>query len=473
VQAQNRSIAAGLLAASLATGAWAQDRTPPEPDGTAAPSSTQAAAPGGAGSSAAVAKKQGATAQPVGTPGTYAIAKGVTLTATYIGEAAGNPSGGLKQGGAYSGQVFGGLDFDLATLAGLKGGTVHFAMVQRHGDSDSARFIGNNTSVQEIYGRQKLRLTLFTYQQKFFDGKVDIEVGRTGGNDAFLTSPLYCLFQSNAICGSPVYIFQVGNFTAFPASGWAGHGKVFLTDTIYLHVGAFAADPRNVAPDEVGFNLSTRTATGATIPAEIGYATTFANDRLPRHYAVGIIYDASRRADPYLDASGRPAILTGAPYRTEFGRSDVYALFDQMVWRPDQSSPRGLTLFGVAMFHASGRVEQDHSLELGAVQLGTLPGRDRDTIGLAINERRFSSLFVDNIAAARTLAGGTADIPREEVMVELNYGIEVSSAVRLTPNLQYVLNPDQASVPSRTTNIRNAFVAGARIAVDLSALATR
>lgn len=445
----------------------------PKVDTADAPSSSNVDAPGAAESEAAIAKRQGAAVTPVGTPGTLAVAPGVALTLTYIGEAAGNPSGGLKQGSDYSDQVFGGLDFDLKRLAGVDGATIHFGMVHRDGESDSALFIGNDTAVQEIYGTQKNRLTILTYQQQLFDGRVMVEFGRSGGNDAFLTNPLYCLFQSNAICGSPVYIFQVSNFTAFPASGSMGRVKVSLTDKVYVHVGAYAADPRNTAPNEVGYNFSASTATGATIPAEIGYATDFTNDRLPRHYAIGVIYDASLRADPYLDATGRPAILTGAPYKMEFGRSVLYGTFDQMIYRPDDESHGGLSVFGAAFFTTSGRVEQSHSFELGLVQLGTFEGRDRDTIGFAVNEKRFSSLFVDNIIAARTALGGSPDVPREELMFELNYGLEVSPALRLTPNLQYVLNPDQAAIPTLTRNIPNAFVIGGRLSVDLSALVTQ
>ena len=67
-------------------------------------------------------------------------------------------------------------------------------------------------------------------------------------------------------------------------------------------------------------------------------------------------------------------------------------------------------------------------------------------------------------------AGGSPSIPREQVMFELNYGYEVNKAIRLTPNLQYVLDADQSAEPTRTTNIPNAFVIGGRITADLSAV---
>ena len=434
-------------------------------------SNPSTSAPGGENGAAGVAKKLGATAQPI--PGTIGLGPGVALTATYIGEAAGNPLGGLKQGSAYAGQIFGGVDFDLARIAGIDGGSVHVAMVERHGDSDAARFIGSSTAVQEIYGRQKLRLTILTYAQTFADGQVALEVGRTAANAAFLTSPVYCFFQTNAVCGSPVFVFVDSNFTAFPASGWGGHAKLYLSETTFVHVGAYEANPQDLQPSDVGFDFFSRRATGVTIPFEIGYATDFAHDPLPRHYGIGGIYDASRLADPLLDAAGRPAALSGAPYRSDFGRSSAYARFDQMVWRPDPESPCGLTLFGVALADTSGRVKETASAELGLLQLGTFPGRDHDTFGFAISDQRFSRLFVDNILAAQASSHGPGSIPRDEIMLELNYGLQVTPAFRLTPNLQYVVNPEQASEPSSDRPVRNAFVIGAKLAIDLSILATR
>lgn len=185
---------------------------------------------------------------------------------------------------------------------------------------------------------------------------------------------------------------------------------------------------------------------------------------------MGVIFDASKRADPFYDANFQPAIVSGNPYRMDGARSDVYARFDQMVWRPDPDSPRGLTIFGVALQHTSGRAGQEHSFELGALQLGTLPGRDRDTIGFMVNEKRYSPLFTNNILAAQALAGSHATVPREQVMFELNYGLEVNKAMRLLPNLQYVLNPDQSAEPFRPQRIRNAFVIGGQFVVDLTAL---
>ncbi|WP_375409767.1 carbohydrate porin [uncultured Methylobacterium sp.] len=62
-------------------------------------------------------------------------------------------------------------------------------------------------------------------------------------------------------------------------------------------------------------------------------------------------------------------------------------------------------------------------------------------------------------------------IPTQQIMMELNYGIQVTPAIRLTPNLQYIVNPDQTRFPYYPKNIPDAFVVGAKLSVDLFTLA--
>ena len=152
----------------------------------------------GADSAAGAADTLGQSATPATLPaGTFDVGNGISLLLNYTGQGAINPVGGIRQGSAWAGQLFFGLDADLKRLAGIDGASLHIAVTNRHGRSLSNDFIGNNTSVQEIYGGgQTTRLTLFSYQQKLFDDRIDIEVGRLVANIAFLNSPIYCNFQN-------------------------------------------------------------------------------------------------------------------------------------------------------------------------------------------------------------------------------------------------------------------------------------
>lgn len=396
--------------------------------------------------------------------------EGITLALNYTGEAAGNVSGGLRRASAYTGQVYMGADLDMDRIAGIGGGTLHFAVTNRHGKSLSGIAIGNNTSVQEVWGTQNTHLAILTWEQKLLNGRLNIEAGRSQANIHFLNSPLYCNFQTNSACGNPTFVFKNSNFTYFPASSWMIHARANFTPQWFLHVGAYEVNPDRKQADDNGFSFSTRNATGVIVPWEAGYADDAGRTRLPGHYILGGWFDRGDYADPLRDAGGGIAILTGQNAATLHGRSGLYFRFDQMLTRPDPATKRGLTLFGVAMTNLSGRVEESHYLELGLLQTGTFKGRDSDTLGFLINDQQFSTLAVERMRAARMAGGGDGNIHRHQYMMELAYGAQVNPAIRISPNIQYIVHPDQTGAPFRPRDIGNAFVFGLKFTVDAPTL---
>lgn len=396
--------------------------------------------------------------------------EGITLALNYTGEAAGNVSGGLRRASAYTGQVYMGADFDMDRIAGIGGGTLHFAVTNRHGKSLSNIAIGNNTSVQEVWGTQNTHLAILTWEQKLLDGRVNIEAGRSQANIHFLNSPLYCNFQTNSACGNPTFVFKNSNFTYFPASSWMIHARANFTPQWFLHVGAYEVNPDRKQADDNGFSFSTRNATGVVVPWEAGYADDAGRTRMPGHYILGGWFDRGDYADPLRDENGGIAILTGRSPATLHGRSGLYFRFDQMLTRPDPRSKRGLALFGVAMANLSGRVEESHYLELGLLQTGTFKGRDADTLGFLINDQQFSDLAVERMRAARVAGGGDGHIHRHQYMMELAYGAQLNAAMRISPNIQYIVNPDQTGAPFRPRDIGNALVFGLKFTVDAPTL---
>lgn len=397
-------------------------------------------------------------------------ASGIDFQASYTGESAAVVSGGKSQGADFAGQILLGADFDMATLAGVGGMTIHLDATNRQGRNLAVDHIGNSTSVQEIYGGQNTRLARFTVEQSFLDGRLVVEAGRTVANISFLGSDLCQNFQLNAACGNPTFVFRTSSFTWWPVSSWGAHAQAWLTPEIYVHAGAYEVNPNHARNSDNGLTWSTDGATGAVAPFALGYTTTFANDSLPRRYEIGGWYDSASYSDPLHDASGNDAVLSGQPYATRAGRSGVFARFEQMIWRPDSQSQRGLTLFGVAMTGTSGQLIEDRLLELGFVQRGTFTGRDQDTIGFVVNDQTYSGAALRNLREARAAAGGSGTPPRDQVMMELSYGIQAAQAVRIQPNVQYVIHPDQFNDPARLRDLPDAFIVGLRFDVDLARL---
>ena len=132
----------------------------------------------------------------------------------------------------------------------------------------------------------------------------------------------------------------------------------------------------------------------------------------------------------------------------------------------------GRSLFGLAIEGTGGRQVEDYELEAGAVYLGPSDSRPLDTIDFAVSTQRYSDIGIAGIRAARVSEGASAtDIARQETFLELNYGLQVSPAVRLTPNLQYIIGPDQLREPFRPKPIPDVLVIGAKLSVDLFTLA--
>ena len=393
---------------------------------------------------------------------------GITLSGSYTGESAAVVDGGKRRGSAYAGQFFIGADVDLARLAGWSGATVRLYGASRHGDNLSRDEIGNSTSIQEIFGGQTERLANFTLEQQWLDGRLLLEAGRTVANIHFLGSELCQYFQTNSACGNPTFVFRTSNFTYWPVSSWGAHAKGYVTPSIYLHAGAYEVNPRQAEDDQHGLEWSTRDATGLIAPYAIGYKTTAATAHLPSLIELGGWYDTSDYRDPLRDASGAAAAISGLPYASRSGRSGAYFRVEQRVTRSDPAGNRGLTLFGAALIGTHGEAEQQHFLELGLVQRGTLAGRDRDTLGLVVSQQRYSDQALDNQQLLRAAAGGSGRPATSQVMVELSYGIQVNPLLRVQPNLHYIANPDQFGEPARTRDLPDALAVGLRVDLSLS-----
>ncbi|MFT4055442.1 MAG: carbohydrate porin [Novosphingobium sp.] len=391
--------------------------------------------------------------------------EGIILSLSYTGEAAGNVTGGLRRDAAYAGQIYVGADFDMHRIAGIDGGTLHLAVTNRHGESLSALAIGNNTSVQEIWGTQNTHLAIFTWEQHLLNDRLMIEAGRSQANIHFLNSPLYCQFQGNSGCGNPTFVFKNSNFTYFPASSWMVRAKAKLADHIFAHVGAYEVNPDRKQADDHGTDFGFGNATGVVVPWELSYETGEAA-RLPARYILGGWIDRGDYADPLRDDAGGIALLTGRPAQVHNGRSGLYLRFEQQLTRPDPTSTRGLALYGVAMTNVSGRVEESRFWDLGLVQTGTFAGRDEDSVGFMISDQRFSNLAMTRMRAADLAAGGDGRVDRHQIMMELSYSAQIGRAIRLSPNIQYIVNPDRSGAPYRARPTGDALILGAKFTVD-------
>jgi porin len=393
--------------------------------------------------------------------------EGITLRGGYVSEIAGNPLGGRRQGMQDAQQIAFGADLDLGRLINLQGGEAHVTFTSRAGQSLATTDIGNLISEQEIFGGgQNFRLAELSYFQSLFEDHLDTKFGWIHAADDFAHSPIYCYFQNNGFCGQPAGIPIDSGFTTFPVGSWGGFLNLSTQRRLYLEAGAYEVNP-SLNNSGNGFKLGTSGATGVITPVEAGWQPVFGPDQLPGHYKAGAYYDNSAAPDLGAPLSGPPALISG--------RWGIYVLVDQLIFRngPAPVAPvnpvgppyrmerleaaqpeRGLTVFGLFVYAHPYTALLEFYWEAGLLYRGTFPGRDQDSIGLAVNQSRVSNALIAAQNMQNLIMPGSVSVQSAESDIELNYRAQLTPWFSLMPNIQYVVRPDAV------TTIPNAFVLG-------------
>jgi porin len=400
------------------------------------------------------------TPAPLKNIGESLAAEGITLDSEYNGEFAANPSGGERQGADIAGEFNIYTNFDLGKIVGLQGGAVHVLFTDRAGNNLAANSINNSVSVQQIYGGgQTYQLTTLAYEQALFNDKIDAVVGRIDLGRDFIVSPLYCQFQSNAICANPNMMGRTTSTSFPPVAVWGGRVTFNPTPNLYLKTGAYQSAPA-INPDyHHGFDWSTSNSNGFLLPIEAGYTNTLPGVTIPDQYDAGVIFDRTDYSAPYYSTS----------QAQQYGRALVYLQAEKLVYQVEPNSPRGLYLFGAALSAASGgRQVANFSVDGGAVFQGPIASRPLDSIGLAVSDIHYNNRYLNSLYQIRLAEGGTQHPDQNMMMLELHYAAQLTPWLNLMPNFQYIVNPDgQGGVLNYpAANENNAVVVGLQFVVD-------
>ncbi len=402
-------------------------------------------------------------------PARKLASNGVIFNATYVGEFAANASGGARQGGGYADQFAAGADVDLQRLLDIQGGSFHIEFSNRDGRNITGDTINNSTSVQQVYGAgQTYYLSTLTYEQKLFDGTLDLQAGRTELGQVAFQDPIYCHFQSNTICGQPAIMARTPMHHSSPVPVWGGTATVTPAKDFYALAGVFDNDTSETQSDRHGFDFSVDHADGVLVPVEAGYETTFADDAYPRRFDVGAIFDRSPYTYPVYQAA-----TTSLGSISARGRTMIYLQAKQMVYRPDMTAQRGLTAFGAVAYGTDSTQPVDYSLTMGAVYQGPIASRPLDSLGFVINDTHYRDGFLNQLYNFRVGALGGSQRPAENMMMaEVDYDAYLTPWFDVMPNLQYIVNPDGlGNLPYPKSNLNDAFVVGVQIKIDLATLA--
>ena len=375
---------------------------------------------------------------------------GIEITGGYTTEPAGNPVGGLEQGETYLDNFGFGFLFNLDKIAGLSETTFLVTISQRTGRSLSADFIGNAISVQQIFGGgETFRLVQMRMDQKFLDDRLELIYGRLSATADFLTSPFYCDFVTNGICGQPTSPFfnMPNGITAYPGATWGGVAQFNSTKEIYEKVGVYDGDP-NHGYDRHGANFNFGD-NGALFLTEFGFKSNHGLLDMPCRYSFGGFYHTGDFPDVAEDRFGGNIFISGRPGRKRSGQEGFYLIFEQMLLRNSDRPETGLN--GFITFVTSpdqGKSPMPYYLNGGLVYEGLIPCRPNDKTALGF----YSGWFGHNLRDAQRGAG----LPSQtnETNIELNHQWRFNPWLYARPNIQYVIRPNGYS------HIDNALVLG-------------
>jgi porin len=397
---------------------------------------------------------------------------GIRLRSQLINEFAGNTTGGVKQGDRNVGQFQFGVSLDLSKMIGLQGGQLHTTFVQDYGKGLSHDITGTFTKSQEIYKNEfdHPRLGVFAYEQKLFDDRLDIIAGRLGTTTFYGRLVNDCYFQSGITCSVPQILNSSAGFT-FPTSAtWGANVTYRLAEDAYVEAGAFEVDP--FIQQTNGLYWGTDHATGVTIPFEIGKGVfDVTKEAYPSSIKVGGYFSTSPLADINVNTKGQSLGRSGGTAQNSSQiRSGVYTMGEKAVWRPYEQSDQVLSLFGGFIKPIDDQEVMIAQVYGGATLRGPLPGRNHDILAFTANYYRLSDGEYDFLRDARIRAGGSGTNNANEFAFELDYSALIYRDIRLAPNLQYIVHPDNSSIPNTRVLPNNELVVGLKLTVNFSGL---
>jgi porin len=406
---------------------------------------------------------------------------GVEFALNYTTDLAGNPSGGRRQGFTYTDNIGFGVRLDLEKLVGWRGAKLTVSGLDRNGRSLSQDYLGNQFTVQQVYGGQTVMLYGLYLEQEFQDGKAQLKAGRFATGDDFASSPLYWLYMNNGIDGNPQALPVNGQFSAYPWAVWAARLKVNPSPDWNAQFGVYQVSDRTFDRNFHGVNMSIKPSDGVMLIGQLGWTPEFFKRSVPASTAGGGGGKAvARPSDGRVTFDGKTGQATaademrglpghywfGAYYSTweypQFGRTataaNAYGFYwhaDQMVYQESPGNDQGLTLWTAFVLSPQDNIAKlPFQWNSGVVYQGLLPTRDRDKTIFGLAYGNFSGDY------GRSGLAYDGDAVSYEMALEWGYRVQLNDFIYLQPDIQYIIRP------GGTGSIPNAFVLGAQIGVD-------
>jgi porin len=388
----------------------------------------------------------------------YLENRGIYVQLDATAEFAGN-TGGTKQGATSANQVALSIDIDWQRLAGVTGLSTHVIFVNRSGANDSHLFGDNVAPAQEIYGAGgdvAVHLVSAYAEETMFGGRLDLAAGWMNVENDFASSPLYCNYMNNVLCGDPKALpgGDIGH-SAFPDAVWGGRIRVRPEPNIYAEVGVYEVNQDLYSQaDRSGFEFGVPRDSGVYVPIQLGYEPNLGPDLLPGHYVIGFGYDSSRFKS-FADALPAPI---GSPQSSHKGNTQFWLLVDQMLVRNGVGAQNGLIALGGFVHNDPDNSPYAEEYFAGLLDRGFWRARPDDAVGVLFSYVTMSGALgkvqAEESELGLPISNAATGIQTHEMILEADYNIHVFRGVDFRPDFQYIFRPNAQD------SIHNAAVFG-------------
>ncbi len=360
---------------------------------------------------------------------------GITPAVKYYTTILGNPVGGEKKGVQYAGLLNAYLKFDLEKLLSIKRTKFIISGSWASGRSLSEEDIGNFFTASEVFSGRTVRLYQLFLESELMENVLRAAVGRMAVGDEFATSPLFYNYVNTSIDGNPISIpINDEGFLIIPDAGWAVRLHANPIKEIYLKAGIYNSNP-DVGSDRHGVDFSFRK--GVILISEVGYLhnQNKSSEGFPGRYTFGAFYD-TKKFDELSNKSEK-----------EKGNYGLYWIVEQMIYRETAQDDQGLTPWAALTISPDENINTfPFFVSGGFVYRGLLPNRNDDNAAFGFAYGSISDELEDK---------------DYELMLELTYIIQATPWLQIQPDVQWIVHPGGSS------DIPNAVVVGAQLAVDI------
>lgn len=303
-----------------------------------------------------------------------------------------------------------GVTVDTEKAGMWKGGTF-FALYQKKTGYGISGANGNNGAMGDFMGldgwdwHQMNQISEYWYQQKLFNGKLRMKLGKQDANTDFgyLNSGwnfMNTAFSVNPTTPMPTYPDQSFGFMA----------EINPKEWLSIRNGTYSrySTPFNIT--EMEFKPKIK--------------------KLPGRYMLG----AWEMSDSNGMSVNGGIDANGNVYTNNFNRNfGCYVGFEQMVYKENKDNDndmQGLVVFGQAGMSPANRNDMSKYLGGGINYVGPIPKRDKDILGIAVGSGNFSPRLGDITSQVGS-----------ETALEAFYRVQITPWFYLQPDLQFIMNP--------------------------------